>query len=126
VYAEFENSEKAVFDLKNGTMWQDDEEVVYKEDITMAKVYCDTLILNGYTDWYLPSIKQLQSIIDITNTNGYIKKEFRYNKAQKYWSGTPYVGDQDLYWFVDFENGKSNFIDKNTLNTVRCVRDIDE
>jgi hypothetical protein len=126
LYAQFEKSEKAVFDMTKNLMWQDDEEVVYQEDITMAKVYCETLILNGYTDWYLPSIKQLQSIIDISNTQGYIKKEFRYYKAEKYWSNTPYIEDKTLYWYVDFENGRSNFMDKGTLNTVRCVRDIDE
>lgn len=126
LYAEFIKSTKAVFDTKQNLMWQDDEEVLIQEDITMAKVYCETLILNGYNDWYLPSIKQLQWIIDIENKNGFIRKEFQYFKEDKYWTNTPFVQDDTLFWFVDFKSGKSNFMDKQTQNYIRCVRDRDE
>jgi hypothetical protein len=124
--AEFIKITKAVLDTKKNLMWQDDEEVLIQEDIVMAKVYCDTLILNGYTDWYLPKVKQLQGIIDITNKKGYIDKKFQYFKEDKYWANSPFVGENTLFWFVDFKSGKSNFISTKEQNYIRCVRDINE
>lgn len=126
LFADVVKSIKAVFDNGTRLMWQDDEEVLWKNDITMAKVYCDTLILNGYTDWYLPSIQQLQSIIDIENKKGFIKKQFKYAKGDKYWSNTPFIKDNRYYWYVDFQTGKTSYMQKGTQNFVRCVRDINE
>jgi hypothetical protein len=126
LFADVVKSIKAVFDNDNHLMWQDNEEVLWKDDITMAKVYCNTLILNGYIDWYLPSLKQLQSIIDINNKKGFIKKQFKYVKGNKYWSNTPFIKDKKYYWYVDFQTGKTSYMQKDTQNFVRCVRDIDE
>lgn len=105
-------------------MWQDDDDALYQENIALAKVYCDSMILNGYDDWYLPTMKQYHTIIDISNQKGYIKKEFVFFKSEKYWSDTPYVNNKQLYWFVDFKNAKHNFMSKDIKNFVRCVRDI--
>ena len=123
---EFTKSIKAVFDNKKNLMWQDDEEVFLQDELVMAQVYCDELILNSYNDWYLPSIKQLQTITDITNPKGSIRKEFQYFKEEKYWSNTPFAKDKNQYWYVDFKTGKSMYHSKDEKNFIRCVRDNNE
>lgn len=121
----FEKSENIVIDKTNHIMWQDNlESTQYIDNITMAKTYCEDLILNGYTNWELATIKQLESIIDVTKKNVAIKKEFQYTTATAYWSKTPYVKDKNKFWFVDFRIGSVNFGSKNQKFTLRCVRDI--
>lgn len=121
----FEKSENIVIDKTNHIMWQDNlESTQYIDNITMAKTYCEDLILNGYTNWELATIKQLESIIDVTKKNVAIKKEFQYTTATVYWSKTPYVKDKNKFWFVDFRIGSVNFGSKNQKFTLRCVRDI--
>ncbi len=64
-----------VQDVKTGLMWQQSADtngdgkttVADKKDISSANSYCDNLLLGGYTDWRLPTIKQLYSLI---NFNG--------------------------------------------------------
>jgi len=121
----FEKSENIVIDHTNNTMWQDNlESTQYIEDITMGKTYCDELILNGYIDWKMATIKQLETIIDITNKKIAIKKEFQYTTATPYWSKTPYIIDKNKFWFVDFKTGIVNFDNTNKKFTIRCIREI--
>ncbi len=123
--SDFEKKINIVIDTKQNIMWQDNSESKeYFETITMAKVYCETLILNGYIDWKMANIKQLQSIIDVTSEKLSIKKPFKYIKADKYWSSTQNISQKDNYWFVDFKNGKVNSDSKNIEHMVRCLRDI--
>lgn len=62
-----DNQDGTVSDLATGLMWQksDDGQVRnWKE----ALKYCQELTLAGYSDWRLPSIKELQSIVDYTKS----------------------------------------------------------
>lgn len=123
VYAEFIKSENIVFDSTQNLMWQDDIETTNKEDIILAITYCEELVLNGYIDWELPSIKQLQSLIDQNQKEGYLQKSFMFSKNDKYWSNTQNVNNKEQYWYVDFQTGKVSFDEKKSLNYLRCVRE---
>jgi len=123
--SDFIKKQNIVIDNKNNIMWQDNNDVVlYKENITMANVYCENLILNGYIDWKFPSIKQLSMIIDVKSKKSAITKEFKFIKNDKYWTNTPYVNMKDNFWYVDFTNGKINFTSEIQEYQVRCYRDI--
>jgi len=122
---DFEKSLNIVIDKTANIMWQDNlESTQYLEDITMAKTYCENLILNGYIDWKMATIKQLQTIMDITNKDVTIKKEFQYTSASKYWSKSPYHLNTNQFWYVDFKTGIVNFSTRDNKYTVRCVRDL--
>jgi len=124
LYGEFIKSENILVDNIQNLMWQDNIEVTYTEDITMGNVYCDELVLNGYIDWKLPSIKQLQTLIDQASKENHLEKKFEYFENGKYWSSTPNITNKEHYWYVDFKTAKVSNEDKNSVNYIRCVRDI--
>jgi hypothetical protein len=121
---EYEKSINIVTDHTNNMIWQDDIEVTqYLETYTTAKVYCDTLILNGYIDWRVPTIKELQKIVDVKNTNA-LNKAFKYIKPQYYTTTTLFKNDEAVAWVIDFKFGKTIRDKKINQKYIRCVRDI--
>lgn len=115
----------AVIDVDKNIMWQDNSESMsHKENYTMAKVYCETLILNGYIDWRVPTIKELISLIDVKNKKAAILKEFQYTKNDIYYSSTQFVENSKIYWYIDFATGVVNHTHMKNEHYIRCVRDI--
>lgn len=121
----FEKSINIVTDTTAKIMWQDNlESTQYLEDITMAQTYCENLILNGYIDWKMASIEQLETIIDIANKDVTIRKEFQYTTPTKYWSKSRFIKNKNQFWYVDFKTGIVKFDKKESKYTVRCIRDL--
>ena len=122
---DFEKSINIVTDKTANIMWQDNlESTQYLEDITMAKTYCENLILNGYIDWKMATIEQLETIIDVTNKDVAIKKEFKYTTPTKYWTKSKFIENLNQFWYVDFKTGMVSFDNRNNKYTIRCVRDV--
>jgi hypothetical protein len=120
----FEKYDNIVIDIKSNIMWQDNVEVTqYKENLTMSKLYCNELILNSYTNWRLPTIKELINIIDIKSKR-YINNKFKFTSQSKYSTTTTFVLDNKKIWYVDFANGKLDY--QNSINkfNIRCIRTI--
>lgn len=89
-----------------------------------AITYCDELDLGGSSDWRLPGIKQLESLIDYGTYNPPINNLFT-NTATDYhgyWSSSTYVGTTSSAWVVFFGSGRTLFDHKTDSNYVRCVR----
>ena len=84
-------------------------------DWRSAKTACDELILNGYSDWHLPSKEELNSVFVNLNQVGVGGFAGYY-----YWSSTE--DDDDYAWKQSFDNGKQNFYNKNNKYNVRAVR----
>lgn len=121
--ANFVKSEKVVIDVTKNLMWQDDMEVTqYKTTWSLAKEYCSTLTLNGYTDWKLPSAKELQSIVNIKRANPAIYEEFRYCEPTSYWTNSQDMGNKNDAWYVGFKTGATFKDSKDYDCYVRCVR----
>lgn len=65
-----DNGDGTVTDYATGLMWQRaDNGKLY--DWKDALAYADTLSLAGYTDWYLPNAKELESIVDYDRSPSY-------------------------------------------------------
>jgi hypothetical protein len=125
---QFQSSADTVADTKTGLIWQKNvamSEATFEE----VQTYCANLTLDGATDWRVPSIKELQTLVaDERKMSAYVAEETAFppldgNKFQfLMWSSTPLAGLQDNAWFVDFRGGVALNIDTAREYAVRCVR----
>jgi hypothetical protein len=113
---------ETVRDLETGLTWQ------RVDDATMrlwssARDYCDALILGGFRDWRLPTIRELQSLVDVQAADPAISPFFT-GTAGAYWTATPDAGNPDYgVWVVGFQHGES-YTEISSVGgyRVRCVR----
>jgi hypothetical protein len=92
-----DNGDGTVSDNSTGLMWQ---QIPRTESFTYddAVAYCDTLVINGYDDWRMPSLKELFSISDFSAGWPYIDTTYfklsfdEITKDEQYWSSNRYVG----------------------------------
>lgn len=119
----FIKSENIVIDIKKNLMWQDNQEnVEFTENWTLSKEYCSSLTLNGYTDWKLPSIKELQSIVDISKKKPSINSEFKFVVPSSYWSKSQDLVNKNNAWYVGFKTGATFRDSKDYDCYIRCIR----
>jgi len=84
-------------------------------DWNSANTACEELILNGYSDWHLPSKEELNSVYVNLKQIGVGGFADYY-----YWSSTEY--NNDNAWGQDFDNGDQAYNNKFGRCTVRAVR----
>lgn len=102
--------------------WQDSVDVEREEKWVMSKSYCKSLRLLGYNDWRLPTIKELQSIIEIVQTPKQNEK-FQYGTSSAYWTSEEYKEDKLNAWAIYMHTGHLFWNDKCDTASIRCVRD---
>ncbi len=74
---------------------------------------CANLVLNGYSDWFLPSLNELQQLYTNRNAIGGFQNNW-------YWSSSEY--DSDYAWSFYFGNGGAYYGNKDYGTFVRAVR----
>ena len=121
--ADFVKKGDVVHDSERKLMWQDNgavesKEVLYGE----AKTYCKKLSLAEHDDWRLPTVHELQSIVDLTRYEPAIQRGFHFVASESYWSSTLYADDKDRAWNVDFKSGSTQNSRHSYDFYVRCVR----
>lgn len=140
------NRDKTVTDFNTGLIWElkTQENTQKKWLHHMAAAYCNDLDLGGYTDWRLPTCKELLTLIDYTRTerpmlcmpvfkNSVIP--FHSAVSAFYWSSTTSVmpvtqtGKKTMACVVDTQRGTTSFGFKPSqqgssgdLLSVRAVR----
>ena len=90
-----------------------------------AQAYCSGLTLGGYSDWRLPTVKELSSIVDFTVASPgptIDQTAFPSTPATWFWTSSPYAGSSGDAWYVYFNLGYSLYNDVGNGNRVRCVR----
>ena len=106
---------------EDNLMWQDNKSAKsVVKDWQGAINYCQNLNLGGYTNWRLPNINELRSLVD-QNNNPTIKSEFKNAVANTYWSSTQFNFTSEA-WFVNFYNNDDGTEDEGLNHYVRCVR----
>jgi hypothetical protein len=88
-----------------------------------AVAHCEALDLGGHSDWRLPNINELKSIVDRSKVSPAIVNGFENTSSSSYWSSTSYEGDKYGAWGIGFSVGSVYGDVKGYIYYVRCVRD---
>jgi len=124
------NAPAGRYTTANGTVYDTKTKLTWQQTVASgtynwagAKTYCAGLSLNG-TGWRLPTIKELQTIVDDSRTNPAIDTTaFPSTPADWFWSSSPLAGSSSSAWSVYFDFGYSVTSDVSDFsNYVRCVR----
>lgn len=77
----------------------------------------------GHTDWRLPNIKELQSIVDYEEAAPTIDEVFFPNtQSDQYWSSTTFAAFTDAAWYLGFADGDVFYSAKTGSAYVQPVR----
>lgn len=94
--------------------------LVANDTNAMAAKYCNALVENGYTDWYLPAKDELAKIYAAKNIGGSKVAGTVDITGNYYWSSTEYSSGNA--WLQRFSDGIQASTNKNNGFLVRCVR----
>jgi hypothetical protein len=120
-----DNGDGTVSDLTTGLTWQQDsvQGIPWKD----ALAYCRDLNLGGYSDWRLPDVNELISLVDYSHSSPSIDEQYFTTTSTHYWSSTTYPSDPGKAYHVCFLRGRTEVYgksDKGAASHVRAVRGI--
>jgi len=123
LFAYRDESTQTVTDTETNLMWQDDSAAgSVQKTWEGAIAHCEDLTLGGYSDWRLPSRKELLSIVDYSTYDPAISSVFQNVTSLSYWSSTSWSKDPIGGLIVEFSDGESMSSNKENDEYVRCVR----
>jgi hypothetical protein len=124
------NKDGTITDSDSGLMWARVPAASMTWDAALA--YAKGLAVAGHTDWRLPDVKELATLIDFAVLNSpasgsglpCINRTFFPNaKAAFYWSSTKlHSRDASEAWYVDFAGGSVRYQAFSLQNPVFAVR----
>jgi hypothetical protein len=118
--------EGIVIDSTTGLMWQQSASASLR-DLAQAQTYCGAIGLGGHEDWRLPSVKELQLIVDDSKTEDFSYDLFfddpeLVDANLEYWSSTQDPTSSTYNFGVQFLSGRPSSDNRTATNRVRCVR----
>jgi hypothetical protein len=120
-FSEFSRSGDIVTDSETGFMWEDQSTIAYN-NWKGAIDYCENLTLGGYSDWRLPNINELRSIVDYGRNSPAIDPVFQNTYSSWYWTSTVYNGNSSFPWLLGFNYGYDYNYYQSDSYYVRCLR----
>jgi hypothetical protein len=111
-------------DPKTGLEWQCESpgEMTWHE----AQKYGESLSLDGKDDWRLPTLTELESLLDRSKARPEgrppMREEVPFRDALSYWSSTTFERDTKNAWIVMFDGAYVLSYYKSNSYFVRCVR----
>jgi hypothetical protein len=141
-----DNDDGTITDVRTGLVWEklsndatihDRDDFYDWDDAFAVKVAAlNTGSFAGHTDWRLPNVKELQSLLNYENGNPTISGAFNTScpvgcdvttcsctlPTHIYWSSSTAVGNPQSAWIVSAVNGRVEPSPKTEIYTVRAVR----
>jgi hypothetical protein len=88
-----------------------------------ANVLTSTVAFAGQSDWRLPNIRELTTIVDRSILGPAIDRiAFPNTTSSDFWSASAYANDSSRAWHVEFGYGNAFHINKSAAYQVRLVR----
>jgi hypothetical protein len=118
------NGDSTVTDTKTGLVWQQSTSGS-KKTWEVALGICEDLTLASQSDWRLPNIKELGSIVDTSELNPALDETAFPNTINaSYWSSSPVSSTSATVtvYHLDFSTGRVLSENKSYGYWVRCVR----
>jgi len=126
-----DNGDGTITDYKTGLMWVKDGSSAgcnngNKLTWEQALSFCEGLSYAGYSDWRLPNIRELESIVDAGRCDPAINTTYFPNTLSGvhlyYWTSTTYVPTTSFALYVYFGSGFVSANGKTGSYYVRAVR----
>ena len=88
-----------------------------------AITYCESLTLGGRSDWRLPNVNELRSIVNYASTSSPRIDSITFPSTVDlfYWSSSTYVLNTSIAWGVFFRTGEVDYNNKTSNRYVRCT-----
>jgi formylglycine-generating enzyme required for sulfatase activity len=91
-----------------------------------AREYAASLELSGKKDWHLPTLSELESLLDRTKARPEgrppVRDDVPFGDILSYWSSTTFEDDTQNAWIVMFDGAYVLSYYKSNRYHVRCVR----
>jgi hypothetical protein len=131
-----DNGDGTVTDNLTGLMWLKDGGCLKKNWsgalTTLADLsgnptkYKCSEYTGGHSDWRLPNVKEMESLINlgVSNSGSWLNANgFKNIKAYSYWASTSYAGSAKSYaWLVNLSSGTTAYSSKYGSNYILPVR----
>ena len=109
---------KTITDSDTGLMWAVETLPRMTQEAAFEAAKASTL--SGYSDWRVPTVKELQSIVDHSRSSPACDPKFQAQPGG-YWTSTDYI-DPAYAWIVYFGYGGTGAYNKTNDFFVRLVR----
>jgi hypothetical protein len=112
-----------VLDKETGLVWERSPSKT-THTWTKAQDHCYDLDKGGRKGWHLPTVEQLASLIDTSESNPALPDGNPFNNVQSalYWTATTHASEIPNAWFVSFNNSDVNDTAKTEHSFAWCVR----
>lgn len=91
--------------------------------LSESQTECSKLNFAGKVGWRLPTLKELQSIVDTGTYDPSINKNFFSGTDDPYWTDTAPAAYPVSRFTVIFSEGSVYYVDMNSVAATRCVYD---
>ena len=113
----------AVLDKETGLVWEWSPSTTTRTWAS-AIFYCYPKNVGNRKGWRLPTVEELASLVDPTQSNPALPSGHPFSNVQSsyYWSATTFASSTTSAWTLSFGSGNLNGAVKTTAHYVWCVR----
>ena len=132
-----DNGNDTITDNKTGLMWKKctegqtgasckskEKKFSWEDALQYVKKLNEGGGFLGFKDWRLPTLRELNSLVEEQCVEPAINTTLFPNTPSKaYWTSSPYAGFSDYAWCVNYQYGYDSYVSaKYSGNAIRLVR----